>query len=110
MSSINSFQNISTKWFPEIRQYNPHTPFILVATKVDLRDNKSNTSKNPLQVWKKKLDKITQSNECKYCDNSENNDAQHFVTTKMGKKLAKKLKAFNYIECSAKTMTNIDQV
>ena len=35
----NSFQNIKSKWFPEIRHYCPNTPIILVATKTDLRDD-----------------------------------------------------------------------
>lgn len=34
-----SFQNIKSKWFPEIRHYCPNTPIILVATKTDLRDD-----------------------------------------------------------------------
>ena len=32
-----SFENIKTKWIPEIRQYRPNTPFILVGTQTDLR-------------------------------------------------------------------------
>ena len=40
ISSHSSFKNISTIWFPEINHYCPNTPFILVGTKIDLRDDK----------------------------------------------------------------------
>lgn len=32
-----SFDNVKSKWLPEIRQYRPETPFILVGTQTDLR-------------------------------------------------------------------------
>jgi len=34
-----SFDNISTKWFPEIDHHSRGTPFLLVGTKQDLRDD-----------------------------------------------------------------------
>jgi small GTP-binding protein len=34
-----SLTNITNKWMPEIRHYNPQTPVVLVGTKLDLRDN-----------------------------------------------------------------------
>jgi len=34
-----SFQNITSKWCPEIMQHCPGTPFILVGTKIDLRND-----------------------------------------------------------------------
>eukprot|EP01124_Arcella_intermedia_P037307 TRINITY_DN9959_c0_g3_i1.p1 TRINITY_DN9959_c0_g3~~TRINITY_DN9959_c0_g3_i1.p1 ORF type:complete len:193 (-),score=43.16 TRINITY_DN9959_c0_g3_i1:64-642(-) len=39
--SQNSFDEISSKWIPEIRHHCPDTPFILVGTKTDLRENLS---------------------------------------------------------------------
>jgi GTPase SAR1 family protein len=33
-----SFENVSRRWVPEIRQYAPHTPFILVGNKLDQRE------------------------------------------------------------------------
>lgn len=35
----NSFMNVKTKWYPEIKHYAPGVPFILVGTKVDLKDD-----------------------------------------------------------------------
>eukprot|EP00299_Pterocystis_sp_00344_P018768 c9356_g2_i2.p1 GENE.c9356_g2_i2~~c9356_g2_i2.p1 ORF type:complete len:190 (+),score=42.47 c9356_g2_i2:119-688(+) len=34
-----SLDNVKSKWFPEIRHYCPHTPIVLVGTKIDLRTN-----------------------------------------------------------------------
>jgi len=36
-----SFDNIKYKWLPELKQNSPGTPFILVGTKEDLRDESS---------------------------------------------------------------------
>ena len=32
-----SFNNVREKWVPEIQRHCPHTPFLLVGTKMDLR-------------------------------------------------------------------------
>jgi len=37
-----SFDNIKYKWLPELKQNSPGTPFILVGTKADLRDDSNN--------------------------------------------------------------------
>jgi len=37
-----SFDNIKYKWLPELKQNSPGTPFILVGTKADLRDETPN--------------------------------------------------------------------
>lgn len=39
IADIVSFQNIATKWLPEIRHYCPKVPFVLVGNKKDLREN-----------------------------------------------------------------------
>lgn len=36
-----SFNNIKEKWIPEILQHMPNTPYILVATKTDLREDEN---------------------------------------------------------------------
>lgn len=37
--SRSSFQNVSQKWYPEIQTHCKGTPFILVGTKMDLRND-----------------------------------------------------------------------
>jgi len=39
---LETFRNVKNKWYPEITSHNPKTPFILVGTKLDLRDNREN--------------------------------------------------------------------
>mmetsp|Transcript_87835 Transcript_87835/g.250248 ORF Transcript_87835/g.250248 Transcript_87835/m.250248 type:complete len:278 (+) Transcript_87835:477-1310(+) len=39
ITSPPSFDNLSSKWFPEIKHHAPKVPFILVGTKLDLRED-----------------------------------------------------------------------
>ncbi|XP_035769486.1 GTP-binding protein rho4-like [Neolamprologus brichardi] len=39
--SPSTFENVTDKWVPEILRFSPKTPFLLVGTQVDLRDNKN---------------------------------------------------------------------
>ena len=73
ISTIKSFQ-----WAPEVVHYSPKTPFILVGTQIDLRDDPDTL---------RKLEKTNQK----------------ALTTKQGEKLAQEIKAVKYLECSAKT-------
>ncbi|KAG0771002.1 hypothetical protein G6F22_016880 [Rhizopus arrhizus] len=34
-----SFENVKTKWYPEINHHAPDTPIILIGTKLDLRED-----------------------------------------------------------------------
>lgn len=38
VENFDSYENVQTKWLPELRSVQPGIPIILVATKVDLRD------------------------------------------------------------------------
>ncbi|XP_018332750.1 ras-like GTP-binding protein RhoL isoform X2 [Agrilus planipennis] len=42
VSSETSYENVRNKWVPEVRHYMPHVPIILIATKIDLRDDPNN--------------------------------------------------------------------
>lgn len=85
LENPDSFENITQKWIPEIRHYCPNVPFILVATKKDLRHNEFISD----PVTKKKY--------------------KH-VTTEEGQQLAEHVKAFAYVECSAKTRDGVREV
>ncbi|XP_071033903.1 ras-related protein ced-10 isoform X2 [Parasteatoda tepidariorum] len=74
-----SYENITTCWYPQIMNVCP-TPFILVGTKTDLRENPEEHSKDK------------------------------FISRKQGKKLASKIKAAKYVECSAKEINGVKEV
>ena len=74
--SPDSFQNVKEEWVPEIDHYAPGVPRILVANKIDLRDDEK--TKQKLAETQKKP-----------------------VTKKEGEKMARIIKAEAYHECSA---------
>jgi cell division control protein 42 len=80
-----SFSNVEEKWVPEIKQYMPNVPFILVGTQIDLRDN---------YVSLKDL----------------NRKNQKPISKEEGEKLSRRLGARAYIECSALLNINVKQV
>ncbi|RWS13265.1 hypothetical protein B4U79_06018 [Dinothrombium tinctorium] len=82
VASPSSFDNVTIKWVPEIRHHCPDTPLILVGTKIDLRDERC------VCIHKRK----------------------EFVTREKGLKLAKKIKALKYFECSALTQKGVKQI
>ena len=68
----------SFQWAPEVAHYSPKTPFLLVGTQIDLRDDPET------------LGKLERAN-------------HKVMTVKQGEKLAQEIKAVKYVECSAKT-------
>jgi Ras-related C3 botulinum toxin substrate 1 len=40
ITSSSSLANVKSKWYPEIYNYNPNTPFFLIGNKVDMREEK----------------------------------------------------------------------
>lgn len=80
-----SLQNILFKWYPEIKHFCPSVPIILVATKLDLRYNREIVE----NLSERKLKTVS------YAD---------------GLKVSKKIKAFGYVECSAKTIEGVKGV
>jgi len=85
LTSPESFDNVKNKWVPEVTQFNPKTPIVLVGTKLDLRDNPDTIAalqqhdQAPIQVAK-------------------------------AEKLAKEINAYKYVECSALTQKNLSLV
>ncbi|XP_005933832.1 cdc42 homolog [Haplochromis burtoni] len=83
--SPSSFQKVTNKWLPEIACHCPGTPFLLVGTKVDLRDDRYT------------LEMLGKENE-------------QVVTFKDGEEVARHLKAVKYVECSALTQIGVQDV
>ena len=69
------------KWVPEILHHCQKTPFLLVGTQVDLREDTAT------------LDKLAKNK-------------HRPVTTDQGERLAKELKAVKFVECSALTQVS----
>lgn len=44
VNSVSSFENVKSKWFPEVSHHAPGVPCLLVGTKLDMRD--PNNAKN----------------------------------------------------------------
>ncbi|MED6290123.1 Rho GTPase [Characodon lateralis] len=73
--SPSSFENVKEKWIPEISHHCPGTPFLLVGTQTDQRENSSTVQ----ELAKNK---------------------QRPIRPKEGWKLARELGAVKYVECS----------
>jgi len=80
-----SFQNVKTKWWPEIHSFDSKAKIILVGLKLDLRDDVETI---------RKLQKETKTP----------------VTTKEGEQLSEEIGAIKYWECSALTQKNVKQL
>jgi len=85
VNNPSSFENIKNKWYPEIQHHAPEVPFILVGTKLDLRNNQ---------------DAIKQL-EAK---------RQVPVSKAQGESLCSELHGSKYLECSALTQEGLKQV
>ena len=70
------------QWVPEIAHHCPNTPFLLVGTQIDLRNDAGT------------IDKLAKNK-------------QRPLTMEQGEKLAKELKAVKYVECSALTQVRL---
>lgn len=80
--SPTSFSNVSTKWIPEIREFNPKAPIILVGTHSDL--------KNCMKV----LLELSEKDECP-------------ISLKRAQRLVKKARCVCYVETSSVTQKNL---
>ena len=60
MASVDSFLNVRSRWVPELHDYRPDTPFMLVGTQSDLRQAPRNPSVSmvPAQKAKKLARKV----------------------------------------------------
>ncbi|KAI8139705.1 GTP-binding protein rhoA [Fennellomyces sp. T-0311] len=80
-----SLDNITEKWLPEVLEHCQNVPYLLVACKKDLRDD-ANT-----------IDELAKA-------------ASAPVTYEQGLGVARKIGAYDYIECSAKSGDAVEEV
>eukprot|EP00008_Paramoeba_atlantica_P011584 CAMPEP_0201479708 /NCGR_PEP_ID=MMETSP0151_2-20130828/4360_1 /ASSEMBLY_ACC=CAM_ASM_000257 /TAXON_ID=200890 /ORGANISM="Paramoeba atlantica, Strain 621/1 / CCAP 1560/9" /LENGTH=196 /DNA_ID=CAMNT_0047861317 /DNA_START=247 /DNA_END=837 /DNA_ORIENTATION=+ len=85
ISDPSSYENVRTKWFPEVSHFNPKTPIVLVGTKLDLRKNEET------------IEQLKQQN-------------IEIVPKSQGEKLASEIGAYKYLESSALDQTNLQEV
>ncbi|KAF7347111.1 Cell division control protein 42 [Mycena venus] len=78
-----SFENVRDKWFPETHHFCPGVPCVIAATQIDLRDD------DDAEPGKEKM-RIPP------------------IMTAQGERLARELGAVEYVECSAKTQTGVE--
>lgn len=78
VADVESFRNVERNWHKELKQLAPKAPIVLIGTKLDLRDEFKKRGK---------------------CEASRH--GADMVTHKEAKKMAKKINAIKYIECSA---------
>jgi len=80
-----SFENVRTKWYPEISHHAPSTSLLLVGTKLDLRDDPAT------------LDKLRERR-------------MQPISYQQGLAMQKDIRAVKYLECSALTQKNLKTV
>jgi len=85
IDSPDSLENVENKWFPEILQFCPGLPIILVGCKKDLRNNSAVIEEL------RKFD-------------------QKPVTYEQGKEVAERIGAIKYLECSARNRDGVNAV
>ncbi|KAF7392724.1 hypothetical protein HZH66_008557 [Vespula vulgaris] len=85
VTSPSSFENVTSKWYPEIKHHCPDAPMILVGTKIDLRDDRETLTALAEQ-------------------------GLSAIKREQGQKLANKIRAVKYMECSALTQRGLKQV
>ncbi|KAE8662219.1 Rac-like GTP-binding protein 2 [Hibiscus syriacus] len=78
-----SYENVLKKWTPELQNYAPGVPVVLVGTKLDLRKDKHYLADHPGLLP---------------------------LNTAQGEELRKQISAAYYIECSSKTQQNVKAV
>jgi len=80
-----SYENLSQKWFPEVSHHCPNTPFLLIGTKLDLREDNAT------------LADLHRKN-------------QTPISYEQGIQLSNELGAVKYMECSAYTQMGLKAV
>lgn len=103
-----SFENIAEKWVPEVNHFCPKVPIILVGNKKDLRNDQATL----MEIEKRKQADFEKRKQKIITDEFTELEPQKFdmVATAEGKTLADKIKAYAYLECSAKTREGVREI
>ncbi|MGH0147372.1 UNVERIFIED_CONTAM: hypothetical protein FKN15_067439 [Acipenser sinensis] len=112
-----SFQNVREEWVPELKEYAPNVPFLLIGTQIDLCDDPKTIAK--LNDMKEKPIVMEQgqklAKEIDLCDDPKtiaklNDMKEKPIVMEQGQKLAKEVGACCYVECSALTQKGLKAV
>lgn len=95
ISSRASFDNVLSKWYPEVRHFSPHVPIILVG-KLKTFSFHLFLQITILTLGTKMDLRVAGS--------------EKFVTTQEAKKVKAKIKAYSLVECSAKKKVHLGDV
>ncbi|CAH8482669.1 unnamed protein product [Schistosoma margrebowiei] len=85
IDSTDSLDNITEKWYPEVKHFCPNVPIILVGNKQDLRND---------ERAHHELAKVR----------------QELVKSEEGRLVCDRINAYGYLECSAKTKEGVRKV
>jgi len=80
-----SYENVRSKWWPELRHHSPSTPVILVGTKLDLREDPAT------------IDRLRDRR-------------MQPITYQQGVAMQKEISAVKFLECSALTQKGLKNV
>lgn len=80
-----SLENVATRWWPEVKHFCPNIPVLLIGTKNDLRTDEAELDK--LKRMKKRV-----------------------LSSEEAETVSKRIGAVAYIECSAKSKFNVNEV
>lgn len=104
----NSYENIKSKWIPELRQYCPDVPLVLVANKVDLRDSPAPATPRDSSV-------IDEGEVGDHVREESVTDPtalrpEEMIKKEEGEQLCEEIEAAAFLECSAFTMLNLNEL
>jgi len=99
IDSKTSYENVFSKWSPEIRHFSPHVPIVLVGKSFLFKLERHITT---TYVFLKNL--LGTKSDLRI------HGSEKFVTTQEGKKLKSKISAYALVECSAKKKAHLTDV
>ncbi|KAL8603613.1 hypothetical protein ACOMHN_005555 [Nucella lapillus] len=110
VANPDSYLNVRSRWVPELHAYRPGTPFLLVGTQADLRLHPPPiTPPNPT-THPNLPTSPAPSTPTNHSSSSSFSSLTARVPVEKGRKLARKIGAVEYLECSALTGSGLNEV